>query len=105
MTGDDEPSAWDKTGLWIRRIIVHRLWMRHDRNKSAQSPSWAQGHQQGRSPAGTDSLWPTVALPSAHTDGKAHDTGPTLAMLRTAGVEELTVHADARHGDLLEQMR
>jgi hypothetical protein len=38
-------------------------------------------------------------------DGKIHDTDPTVAMVLPAGVEELTVHTDARHGDLLEQMR
>src|SRR5215218_2937270 len=29
--------------------------------------------------------------------GQVHDTDPTLAMVLPAGVEELTVHADARH--------
>ena len=33
------------------------------------------------------------------------DGDPIGAMVLPAGVEELTVHADARHGDLLEQMR
>ena len=48
---------------------------------------------------------PTVVWPSAHPDGKAYHTDPIMAMLLTAGVEELMVHADAGHGDLLKQMR